>query len=241
MAHATAAIGLTVQTMKIRTVDEFKLVLDTLCHDLGRANNHYTLVQKLAAAVTGAYGKALSQSPTFWPLTQHAHYDAAIFRLCRIYDQDSDNLALRGFLETVDACPAFLPEPTGFQRVNAEHLQADLDWARDTNPLVHHLMMWRHKEFAHRDIRARLSGFLNDHPVGFDDIEQLLTRGFDIMNRYSVIFFNTAFMRDMLGLDDYERVLRVVDENIASHERQLDDQIERARRESQDSGDSDPR
>jgi HEPN superfamily AbiU2-like protein len=99
---------------KIRNAAEFKTVLETLCVDLATANDHYALFRKLMAAKEGPYTKALSQSQTFWSLTYGAHYDAAVFRLCRAYDQDLDALALLDFLETIKAKPSFLPAPQPF-------------------------------------------------------------------------------------------------------------------------------
>ena len=146
---------------KIRTAEEFQLVLKTLCLDLVRAGDHYALFRKLVAANEGTYAKALSQSQTFWSLTYDAHFETAIFRLCRAYDQDSDALALKGFLETIKASPAFLPKPQMFHHVDAGQLDADLAWAGEsTNLVVKHLMMWRHKVYAHRDIRKTVSGDL---------------------------------------------------------------------------------
>jgi hypothetical protein len=50
---------------KIRTTEEFKTVLETLCHDLAAASDHDSLYCKLLAAKERPYTKALSQSQTF--------------------------------------------------------------------------------------------------------------------------------------------------------------------------------
>jgi hypothetical protein len=88
---------------KIKTPDEFKLYLQTVCFDLAGASDHYTLFRKLLEAKEGTYTRALSQSQTFWSLTYRAHFETAVFRLCRAYDQDPDALALPAFLQLVKA------------------------------------------------------------------------------------------------------------------------------------------
>jgi hypothetical protein len=209
---------------KIRTGAEFEIVLKILCLDLARANDHYALFRRLIAAKEGAYTKALSQSQTFWSLTFGAHFETAVFRLCRVYDQDSDALALKGFLETVRAAPAFLPSPPMFQRLDQTQVNADLEWVtQDTNQTVKNLTMWRHKEFAHRDVRKAVNSDLAvEYPITYDDVAKLLERGFDIVNRYNALFFSTHFMREIMGLEDYERVLRTLQDRVELWETQLE-------------------
>jgi hypothetical protein len=222
-----------VKKIKIRTVDEFELVLKTLCLDLATASDHYALFQKLLAAREGAYSKALSQSQTFWSLTYDAHFETAVFRLCRAYDQDSDALALKGFLEAIRANPGFLPTPQVFQRLDQKQLDADLEWvSQDTNQVVKHLMMWRHKVYAHRDIRKTVSGDLAaDYPVTHDDVANLLEQGFSIVNRYNAVFFRSHFAREILGLEDYQKVLRILQDRVEMWEAQFEAERQRAARE----------
>ena len=222
---------------KIRTHEEFELVLKTLILDIARARDHYTLFQKLLAAKEGAYAKALSQSQTFWSLTYGAHFETAVFRLCRAYDQDSEALALKGFLETIKTNPAFLPKAQLFHRIDPIQLDADLAWvSEDTNQVVRHLMRWRHKVYAHSDIRQTVAGDLEaTHPVTHDDVENLLGKGFEIVNRYSGVFFASSVLREILGLEDYEKVLRAVQDRAERYEAQLEAEIQRARRQANES------
>ncbi len=218
---------------KIRTASEFELVLKTLCLDLATASDHYALFRKLLDAKEGAYAKALSQSQTFWSLTYGAHFETAVFRLCRAYDQDSDALALKGFLETIRANPGFLPKPQMFQRLDHKQLNTDLEWvSQDTNQVVKHLMMWRHKVYAHRDIRKTVSGDLAaDYPVTDDDVAKLLEHGFSIVNRYNAVFFSSHFAREILGLEDYQKVLRILQDRVEIWEAQFEAERQRAIRE----------
>jgi hypothetical protein len=194
----------------------------------------------VVTASEGKYQKALSQSQTFWYLTVRAHHETAIFRLCRAYDQDSDALALKGFLETIKAQPNFLPKPKLFHRVDPKQLGEDLAWASfKTNKLVKHLMMWRHKVYSHRDVGKTLSGTMADEfPLREEEVRLLLSRGLDIVNRYNGIFFAAHFAREILALDDYERVLRIVEDQIEVWEARVKAETQQALREAQ--GDSEP-
>ena len=84
----------------IKTAEEFRRLLTTLTDELVDANIHWQLYSDLALAGT-KYAREFNQARTFWGLTVSAHLDAAVFRLCKIYDQHRDGLNLRSFLETV--------------------------------------------------------------------------------------------------------------------------------------------
>jgi AbiU2 len=218
---------------RIRSTEEFKTVVDTLCLDLADANDHYALHRKLLAAKEGAYTKALSQSQTFWSLTYGAHFDAAVFRLCRAYDQNPTNLALVGLLEAIDSRSPFLPQPAGFNTLDLSQLANDMNWVREeSNSVVRHLMMWRHKVYAHRDVRKTIGRDLAEtHPVTHADVTALLERGFEIVNRYNRVLFANSFSREVTGLADYEKVLRTLQDRVELREAQFQAEVERAKRE----------
>ncbi len=92
----------------IQTEDDFKRALNALLRDLSRANDFYDLSKKLYAAQEGRFAKAMSRSQTFWTLTFNAHWEAAVFRLCRAYDGNRSSLTLRTFLEMIKTQPGFL-------------------------------------------------------------------------------------------------------------------------------------
>ena len=90
----------------VKTAEDFRRALTTLLRDLGQANNHYELCKKLYAAQESGFDKAMSLSRTFWTLTYEAHWETAVFRLCRVYDWNRDVLNLRTFLELIRDNPA---------------------------------------------------------------------------------------------------------------------------------------
>ncbi|MEP7310260.1 MAG: hypothetical protein ABJA98_32555 [Acidobacteriota bacterium] len=218
---------------KIRTLDDFTTALKTLCFDLGRAADHYALFGKLLEARDGAFTKALSQSQTFWSMTYGAHFETAVFRLCRAYDQDLEVLALSAFLETIKAQPSFLLSSQMLQTCDQTQLAADLEWvSADKNPVVKNLMMWRHKVYAHRDVRKTVSGDIAaQYPISHTDMSNLLENGFDIVNRYNGVFFGGCFAREVHGLEDYENVLRTLQDSVEAIEAQFAAQMEQLKRE----------
>ena len=109
-------------------------------------------------------------------------------------------------------------------------LAADLEFVnRATNPAVMRLIIWRDKLFAHRDpIKIIDSRKLSEeHPITWEEIDSLLTTGFQILNRYSIEFFNTSTLANVHGYQDYLNVLKVLeDHQHAAHDR-LQEEIRR--------------
>lgn len=214
----------------IRDEADFKKVLAAICLDLGQALDHFTLFRNLMAAKQGAFTKAVSQSPTFWSLVYGGLQETTLFRLCRAYDQHDGALTLRTVLETISLRPAFLPAPAN--PLDERQLQTDLDSvSHETSRPVKHLMMWRHKLFAHRDaekvVSERILG--DDYPISYDEIGVLLDNGFGIVNRYSVAFFRTSNLPRIVGADDYLEVLRTLQDDVEAYEARVQDDIRRAR------------
>lgn len=214
----------------IRSEADFRKVLAAICLDLGEALDRYTLFRNLMAAKQGAYTKAVSQSPTFWSLVYGGLQEATLFRLCRAYDQHDGALTLRTLLETIRMRPAFLPAPG--DPIDEAHLQRDLaSVSHEASRPVKHLMMWRHKLFAHRDaekiVSERTLG--DDYPITYDEIGTLLDNGFGIVNRYSVTFFRTSNLAKIVGADDYLKVLRTLQDDVEVYEARVQDDIRRAR------------
>ncbi|HKV98831.1 MAG TPA: hypothetical protein VJN96_03345 [Vicinamibacterales bacterium] len=208
----------------IKSAEEFKSVVNTLCLDLAGANDHFELFRKLNRAREEEFERALSQSQTFWFLTLRAHLETAVFRLGRAYDQNPNNLGLKGFLEIVKAPPDFL-KPTEFYRLDPVRLESEREWvSRDTNRLVRHLMKWRHKVYAHRDVQVTVSGDLaRSYPITFDEVGELLRRGFDIVNHYNGVFLGAHFSRQILALDDYSKLLKTIEADLAAREARLEE------------------
>lgn len=213
----------------VKTVEDFRRALTTLLRDLGQANNHYELCKKLYAAQESGFDKAMSLSRTFWTLTYEAHWETAVFRLCRVYDWNRDVLNLRTFLELIRDNPALLPAPPNpLAPFEPAQLEADLRWVSpDSNLAVKHLITWRNNVYAHRSGKVAVSdeSFGKKFPIVDADVAKLFGEGFEIMNRYYNIFFGIHFDRGGMLLDDFEVSLRLLQAEIEGRERRLQEQI----------------
>jgi len=95
-------------------------------------------------------------------ILHQAHEDVVLFRLCRVYDQELNALSLRTLLLRIQETPADARPNEGVaSALGASELMnnalepaiaADLEFVeQSSNDRVKRLMMWRHKEIAHRD------------------------------------------------------------------------------------------
>jgi hypothetical protein len=212
---------------KIDTEEEFKLLLNVLLSDLGHVNDYLTLYENLGKSLDGHW-RGMSGSQAFWSTVYRALSDAALYGLARAYDQNDDALTLRTLLETIASDPAFLRRPEDFDR---NQLEEDLRVVHhDTNRAVDHLMMWRHKFFAHRDPKKiiNLQKLSDDYPITWDEIRTLVDTGLTIGNRYGLAFFRTATSRNVHGHQDYQIVLNVLEGHYAAVHARIMEQLRSA-------------
>jgi hypothetical protein len=79
--------------IRIENAGEFQRLLEEMGGELQEANIHFKLNRDLVAAAAD-YSTEFAQANAFWSLTVQAHFDVALFRLCKIYDQHSSSLNL---------------------------------------------------------------------------------------------------------------------------------------------------
>ncbi|WP_442937302.1 AbiU2 domain-containing protein [Nostoc sp.] len=82
--------------------------------------------------------------------------------------------------------------------------------SEQTNPLVKKLTDFRDKQLAHIDKRYILNGSINSDPILWGEMEELISRGFEIFNTYENLFRASSWSSRMIGEEDYERVLKSV-------------------------------
>lgn len=100
---------------------------------------------------------------------------------------------------------------------------------QSSNDVVKRLMMWRHKEIAHRDETFALHGGLSDKfPVSRVEIQQLIDEGMTIINRYYGAFFGVFYSHPPPDICDYERLLAAVHADLERRRQALRDEIARA-------------
>lgn len=219
---------------------EFQRLLDSLVRELVDANIVFKLHLDLDRSAE-RFAAAMDESWTFWFLTRQSTLDAAAYRLCKVYDQNSDIVNLRNLLETIGTHPRlFLPEEYA-KRVNAKLAEdpPNLDpaqLAKDiafttaaSNPRVKSLLLLRDNFFAHLGASLIKSGesVANGYPLTKDDVAELLATGMEIANRYSVAFRARSYMTKMVGQDDFVQVLEAVNERVIKIETDRDEQLRR--------------
>jgi len=210
---------------KIRSEQDLKQLLDVIAADLERVHDYLGLFHKLMKAKRRRYTLAVSQSQTFWSLVYGGLHDAGLAGLCRAYDQTNhdDVLTLRSLLETIQVRPAFLPATAS--QITAARLQRDIDSvSKEKSLAVDHLSKWRNKLYAHRDATKILGArtLATDAALTYRDIDTLVRRGFKILNRYGIILFNSSYlMNGLVGSDDYVGVLRILQRDARSTEREM--------------------
>jgi hypothetical protein len=231
--------------IQVRDSAEFQRLLVALSQELVEANIFFRMHMDLIAAST-EYADEMNQSVTFWDRTITAHLDAAILRLCRIYDQEKRNLSLSGLLDTIRANPHLFSAQQFERRIEgnpaAQLLNADppvLDRAildkdisyvtRATNPIVDRLIDVRHNYYSHRnaaDVVAERR-VADEHPITRDDVGEMLRGGMEIANRYNEIFRAHFYSTQMVGADDYKSVLKAVRKRIAAQRQALEEECRR--------------
>lgn len=218
--------------IQVRDSTEFKRVVETIALELVDANIAFRMHMDLIAAHEGGSGAAMRQAWTFWSLTIQGHLDSAVFRLCRIYDQDDKNLGLR-FLHTIQSNQhLFTKEQFGARVQDRPHAgtlvanyealdtnQIDTDMAyvtRATNPVVDRLIAIRHNYYSHRNAKDVVAdrAVSEAYPHMRHEVGDLLQGGMDIVNRYSMLFDANHWSTQIIGRDDYQYVLRAAQERL---------------------------
>lgn len=223
--------------------EQFKKAFRTLALDMGAAANHLDLRRRLGDATEGPHQAAFDISPSFWWLTLNAHEDVTLFRICRVYDQDLNALSLRTLLLRIQDTPADARPDEGvagalgasdpMNKSLASAIVGDLAFVeQSSNDTVKRLMMWRHKEIAHRDETFALHGGLSDKfPITTTEIQQLIDEGMAIINRYYGAFFGVFYSHPPPDISDYERLLAAVAGDLERRRQTLRDEIARSKQE----------
>jgi hypothetical protein len=232
-------------SIRVESAAEFKRLLESLALELVDGNIYLRLHNDLANATTG-YRREFRQSWTFWSLTLQAHFDAALFRLCRIFDQHPDGLNLRNLLQTIQENLGLFAEENFRERLkgnplvdslaaaaqgpDANQLARDIEFSGTANPLVKRLVVLRNNYFAHRSARDVVDpqDLHLRYPLTQENVETLLKGGLEILNRYSSLFDAHVYAAQIVGRDDYEAVLQAVREHLARHDAQREDETQRA-------------
>ncbi len=211
----------------VRDSGEFASLLKTLVDDIRTSRDYYQLYRNLHEALK-EYDTEFHQSPAFWSLTFQALGEAAVLRLCRVYDQQDSANHLHGLLLTIRANPKLFEEAQFRERLKnnpavdslakygttpqAENLEADLKLTSLDDPDVLLLYQWRGTVIAHRNAKMAkgTATWAKENPLPWAVIEKLIERAFDIFNRYSTLFNAVSYSTMLIGENDYKNLLHLL-------------------------------
>jgi len=210
--------------LNIKSYAEFEKLLQALAEEAMHANFFYNLLENLHRA-THEYVREFNEANAFWGLTFQALSDAALIRLCRIYDTHPKAINLLNLLDTIKANIHIFDVEDFRQRLKDDpyvdslsqtarkpdiaQLNDDIDYVSNKNPLVQKLLIWRGNILAHRNARNVINerNLVAEHPFSLKDMSDLLGRGTGIINHYSSLFREVTFSPQIVGHDDYMYVL----------------------------------
>ncbi len=232
--------------ISITSAVEFESLLNALASEIVDAQIYFKLHTDLVTAVPD-YAEVFNESNTFWWLTVHALLDAALSRLCRIYDQHSKSLNLRNLLDTIQANLNIFDIQNFRQRLkdnpfveslsqtarkpSTDTLKQDIQYTSPTNPLVQKLVIWRNNIFAHRSATNVVNqrNIADYYPLSKNDVSELLNGAESILNRYSSLFRASSYLTQIVGHDDYLYVLKTIETRIRQHKEEIASEIARLR------------
>jgi AbiU2 len=227
--------------IQVRDSAEFGRLLQAISLELVDANIAFRMHTDLIAAYESGSGAAMRQAWTFWSLTIQGHLDSAIFRLCRIYDQKTSHLGLRGLLHTIQSNQHLFSKEqfaarvqdrqyakaliADFDPLDTTQLEADMQYVtRESNPVVDRLVAIRHNYYSHRNARDVVEdrAVAEAYPHMRQEVGDLLQGGITIVNRYSMLFEANEWFSGIIGHDDYHYVLRAAQERLDRHRAERD-------------------
>ena len=187
---------------------EFERLLDRLAADIIDAAVFRKLRVDLNALFED-YWLEFNQSQTFWSLSFNAYARLVLYRLGRVYVSQKGALSLAAWMEAIRTNPQlFVTAPDPVQ------LGTDIESVGNKDPLVKKLICLRGNFVAHVNWDHTASGGVKIREDAFAldwaEIDLLISRATDILNRYSILFKQTSWITDIAGRDDHKYILKAV-------------------------------
>ena len=210
--------------LNIKSSAEFEKLLQALADEIMHANFFYNLLENLHLAKY-EYLREFNQANAFWGSTFQALSDAALIRLCRVYDTHPRAINLPNLLDTIKANLQIFDVDNFRQRLkdnpyvdslsqdakkpDVSQLDADIEYVSNKNPLVRKLLIWRGNLLAHRNAGNVVNdrNLVAEYPFSLKDMSDLLGRATMIINHYNNLFRAVTFSPQIVGHDDYMYVL----------------------------------
>jgi hypothetical protein len=225
--------------IEVKSQEEFERLLNALCNEAVEASIHFRLYSDLNNSHK-EYGQVFNETWTFWSLTFQAHWDTTLFRLCKIYDQHKTSLNLRNLLDTIKANVgifdvenfrerlkgnAFVDSlAADARRPDVAELKKDVETVTDNNADVKALLFWRNNFYAHRSAEhvAEKKALTDRYVLSYEMVERLLKNAMRIVNAYSSLFRASTYLTQIVGHDDYQYVLRTINDALKEHEAKIE-------------------
>ncbi|MEN9573121.1 MAG: hypothetical protein RL514_976 [Verrucomicrobiota bacterium] len=214
-------------------VGEQKRRFEVLAGELGIANTHLYIYRKLTEAREAEFADELYKALDFWGYTIQAHVQAAVLRLCRVYDSNGETLGLQCLLQClVRAARIGHLNSQVTQKRFAQQVKSDLNFCagHSTDALVKKLRVLRCKFVAHRNHEFSMKqtkDSLAEYPLTIGELQSLIDDGFSVLERwarwskvYDAYGEGVLFPRYASGKDDYLFVLKSLKSALQQPKRQ---------------------
>jgi hypothetical protein len=198
------------------TKEELEKFLLGLADEVITAAVHWRLYLDLRESVA-EYARELNEAGAFWSMTIGAHLMTARSALFRAYDKSPDGLNL----------PRLLQNVASHCQVDRATINADKRRVSQSDPLVKKFIWQRNNLFAHKNLKNVLNGKTAElkNVLTKGEHDKLLERAVEILNRYDSAIFNHTWTTQMIGHDDFKRVLAAVRQSLELHEKKIQEQI----------------
>ena len=214
-------------TRKPRSFDEvgFRQFARLIERNLGFASYHFGLHWGLVNSVS-RFAREFNETRTFWGLTIQSHLDVALLGLGRVFDQQNGTASIEKWLVRIDLSPDLFAKSSvsgrgwNWRQLDSEQLQRDIEAVAQGRPVVRSLIQVRNKRVAHTPL-SHANELSKEPQLKYGEVDQLIKEAFVILNRYTALFDGNAYAAEMVGADDYLRLLGLVrkgiDASLAEH------------------------
>jgi hypothetical protein len=202
---------------------EFDGLLERLAQDVTDAAIFRKLWKDLIESQQ-KYAHELIQSWTFWSLSIRANSEAALLRLCRIYAANDHALTLSSWLKAIKNNQRLFSEPLDLQEIGRH-----LELVSPDDSIVGKLIGLRNNFIAHISWR-NVTEDLDMHkrfPLSSDEVDTLVGRATDILNRYSLLFKRTVWSTEIVGRNDFMDILKRVRRDLERQEAEIAEEYRR--------------
>ena len=209
------------KTISVQDDIEFNALVQALARDVVDAHIYWDQHNALQAQLE-KWPEVQTEGWPFWYYAQQAHQRTALTCLARVFDQEQNSLHLRAWLISIrDHLHLFGKDAVKLRRPGDPFVQwqpedavpdpiqlnKDIDLCSMRDPDVAALIVYRNTVLAHRGAKLSKQGVTAKLPeLHYEQIQQLLARARDILNRYNYMFDASFFSMTPLGHDAVERI-----------------------------------